>query len=88
MGGHFVKKQCLINRLKHIPRILILWCLLVIALAPFSSAAAPLDAPERAQTAPATDFPATDFLTGSWGGARDSLKKAGVSVGTKVSIDF
>ncbi len=64
-----------------------------IALAPFSSAAAPLDAPERAQTAaptapaPATDFPARDFLTGSWGGARDGLKKAGVSVGLNYSTE-
>jgi porin len=63
----------------------------VIALAPFSSVAAPLDAPESAQTgaptAPATAFPARDFLTGSWGGARDSLKKAGISVGLNYTTE-
>jgi porin len=63
----------------------------VIALAPFSSVAALLDAPESMQTgaptAPATVFPARDFLTGSWGGARDSLKKAGISVGLNYTTE-
>jgi porin len=62
-----------------------------ISLAPQVSAAASLDPPEKAQTgkseAPATDFPDRDFLTGSWGGARDKLKKTGVSVGLNYTTE-
>lgn len=69
---------------------------LALSLTSFSSAAAPLDAPENVQTSastapttdfPTTDFPTRDFLTGNWGGARDGLKKAGVSIGLNYTTE-
>ena len=53
-----------------------------VAAAPQRSAAepAPSSAATAASAAPATAFPASSFLTGSWGGARDSMKAAGVSI--------
>lgn len=63
----------------------------MIALTPFSSSAAPPDKPESAPTDAlkpmTTDYPTRDFLTGSWGGARDSLKQTGVSVGLQYATE-
>jgi porin len=38
------------------------------------------DAQALSPATPATSFPTRDFFTGDWGGARDSLKKAGLSI--------
>ncbi len=43
-------------------------------------AAAVAVTPRCSAAEPATAFPASSFLTGSWGGARDSMKAAGVSI--------
>ena len=67
-----------------------------LAAAPRPSAAEPADATAAPPTAAAaaapaaaaaTAFPSRDFLTGSWGGARDSMKSAGVSVNLNYSTE-